>query len=234
MNYYPTRSNRRFGLPALVLALFVLSSSAFVFTASQAQSPAKKALTVDDYTRWRSISGQEISGDGKWVVYGLSFANTLPADAKPVLHLLNLETNQDLEIPNATGGTFSADSRWVAYQVDPSGGRGGRAGWRRGYRDTGRRHRHHTSGRRRRRSRWCAGCPGAWYQRGSANASSARRIAQSRRRNNPGMAGRRVIHIFCKFELFDSAASCRRRGWRSWCGRSGPRSRRRRCGKRGH
>jgi len=132
MNYHATRSHRRFGLPALVLALFVVSASAFVFTATQAQSPAKKVLTVDDYTKWRSISGQEISGDGKWVVYGLSFTNTLPADSKPVLHLLNLETNQDLEIPNATGGTFSADSRWVAYHVDPSGGRGGRGGRGRG------------------------------------------------------------------------------------------------------
>ncbi len=132
MNYHAMRSHRRFGLPALALALLVMSGSVFVFTATQAQSPAKKVLTVDDYTRWRSISGQEISGDGKWVAYALSYTNTLPADAKPVLHLLNLETNQDVEIPNATGGTFSADSRWISYQVDPSGGRGGRGGRGRG------------------------------------------------------------------------------------------------------
>ena len=94
----------------------------------QAQSPApapagaKKALTVDDYAKWRSISGQEISGDGKWVAYGLSFTNTATADAKPVQHLLNLTTNQDIEIPNGTGAKFSADSAWIAYSVDPSGG----------------------------------------------------------------------------------------------------------------
>ncbi|MGA2264777.1 MAG: hypothetical protein ABSH28_25540 [Acidobacteriota bacterium] len=75
MNYHTIRSHRRFGLPALALALLVLSGSAFVFTATQAQSPAKKVLTVDDYTRWRSISGQEISGDGRWVAYALSYAN---------------------------------------------------------------------------------------------------------------------------------------------------------------
>ena len=132
MNYHAMRSHMRFGLPVLALALLVMSGSAFVGTATQAQSPAKKVLTGDDYTRWRSISGQEISGDGKWAAYALSYTNTLPAEAKPVLHLLNLETNQDVEIPNATGGTFSADSRWIAYQVDPSGGRGGRGGRGRG------------------------------------------------------------------------------------------------------
>jgi dipeptidyl aminopeptidase/acylaminoacyl peptidase len=116
------------GLTTFVLALAVLLVPAFVLTPTHAQSPAKKVLTVDDYTRWRSISGQEISGDGKWVVYGLSFTNTLPANARPALHILNIENNQDLEVPNASGGTFSPDSRWIAYQVDPSGGRGGRGG----------------------------------------------------------------------------------------------------------
>jgi dipeptidyl aminopeptidase/acylaminoacyl peptidase len=99
---------------------------------TQAQGPSKKVLTVEDYTRWHSISGQEISGDGKWVAYGLSFTNTLPADAKPVLHILNLETNQDIEVANATGAIISPDSRWIGYQVDPSGGRGGRGGRGRG------------------------------------------------------------------------------------------------------
>ena len=70
-----------------------------------------------------------ISGDGKWVTYVLSPTNTAPADAKPVMHLLRLDNNQDLEIPNATAPAFSADSKWVAYQVDVSGGgRGGRGG----------------------------------------------------------------------------------------------------------
>ena len=68
-----------------------------------------------------------MSGDGKWVTYGLAFTNVAPADTKPVLHLLNLETNQDVSVANGTGGVFSDDSRWIAYQVDPSGGgRGGR------------------------------------------------------------------------------------------------------------
>jgi hypothetical protein len=45
-----------------------------------------------------------------------------------VLHLVRVEGNQHVEVPNGSGGVFSADSKWIAYQVDPSGGRGGRGG----------------------------------------------------------------------------------------------------------
>jgi dipeptidyl aminopeptidase/acylaminoacyl peptidase len=118
-------------LTAFIFALSIMYGSVYVLS-TQAQNPAKKVLTIDDYTRWHGISGQEISGDAKWVAYDLSYTNTLPADAKPVLHILNLETNQDVEVANASGETFSPDSRWIAYQVDPSGGRGGRGGRARG------------------------------------------------------------------------------------------------------
>jgi dipeptidyl aminopeptidase/acylaminoacyl peptidase len=132
MIHYATRMPKTRRLVLLALAVGVLFGTAYVSTEIHAQGQSKKVLTVDDYTRWRTISGQQISGDGKWVCYGLANANTLPADAKPFLHLLNLETNQDVEVANATGGTFSPDSRWIAYQVDPSGGRGGRGGRGRG------------------------------------------------------------------------------------------------------
>ena len=110
----------------LAIALIAVLGAAYAVPAAQA--PAKKVLTVEDYTKWRTISGQEISGDGRWVTYGVSFTNTATADAKPVLHLLNLETNQDVAVPDATGGTFSSDSKWIAYIIDPGQGRGGRGG----------------------------------------------------------------------------------------------------------
>src|SRR4051812_8313819 len=52
---------------------------------------AKKAMTVEDYTKWKSINTSSISSDGKWVTYVLAFTNTLPADSKPVMHLLRLD-----------------------------------------------------------------------------------------------------------------------------------------------
>jgi dipeptidyl aminopeptidase/acylaminoacyl peptidase len=102
-----------------------------VTSAQTASATAKKPLTVADYSRWRNIEGAEISGDGRWVAYALRHTNTLAADAKPVLRILRLETNQEVEIANAHTPTFSADSRWVVYRVDSvpaRGGRGGRAG----------------------------------------------------------------------------------------------------------
>ncbi len=69
-----------------------------------------------------------MSGDGKWVAYVLQFTNTAPADTKPVLHIRNLETDQEVEVANATGASFSDDSQWIVYLIDPSGGRGGRGG----------------------------------------------------------------------------------------------------------
>src|SRR5690242_12832227 len=88
----------------------------------------KKAMTVADYTKWKSINSSSISGDGKWVTYVLALTNTTPQESKPVMHLLRLDTNQDVEVANATNPAFSNDSKWVAYQIDPAnaGGRGGR------------------------------------------------------------------------------------------------------------
>ncbi len=132
MSYSRFSFHRNRRLTTVLLALAVLSASAYLFPPTRAQSPAKKVLAIEDYTKWRAISGQEISGDGKWVAYGLSYTNTLPADAKPALHILNLDTNQDVQVPNATGASISPDSRWIAYQVDPGGGRGARGGRGRG------------------------------------------------------------------------------------------------------
>jgi len=89
------------------LAAALVLTLAVAYAIPAAQTPAKKILTVDDYTRWRSINGAELSGDGSWAAYDLQYTNTLPADAKPVLHLLRLDTNQDIEIPNATGGDLA-------------------------------------------------------------------------------------------------------------------------------
>ena len=101
------------------------------FVHASAQTPAtnslgKKVLSVNDYARWRNIENAQISGDGKWVTYGLRLTNTVTTDAKPVLHVVNLASNQDVEIPNATLAAFSPDSRWIVYQIEtPAGGRGG-------------------------------------------------------------------------------------------------------------
>ena len=107
-------------LAILLVALAVSLGLAYSWPAAQspasASATAKKALTVDDYVKWRNIASQELSGDGNWAAYVLQLSNTVVTEAKPVQHLLNLATDKDIEIANATGGRFSADSRWFAYR----------------------------------------------------------------------------------------------------------------------
>jgi dienelactone hydrolase len=86
----------------------------------------KRALTINDYSKWRSIEGAQISADGQWVAHVLRFTNVPTADTKPELHILNLATNKDTVILQASNPQFSRDSRWVVYQIDIPQNRGGR------------------------------------------------------------------------------------------------------------
>ena len=103
---------------------------ALAVTPAAGQTPAtKRILSVDDYGRWRSINAATLAPDGKWAAYGVSFTNLPTTDAKPVLHIRNLTTSREVEVPDASNATFSPDSKWIAYQVDPAAtGRGGRGG----------------------------------------------------------------------------------------------------------
>jgi dipeptidyl aminopeptidase/acylaminoacyl peptidase len=112
-------------IPVFAFVLAVAMSAAYL--TPQAQTAAKKAMTVDDYAKWRDIASPAISGDGRWVAYVLQLTNTIPAEAKPVLHLLNLETNADVTVNDASDPVFSLDSKWIAYQVDPGAAQRARA-----------------------------------------------------------------------------------------------------------
>ena len=98
-----------------------------------AQTPVadsgKKVFGIDDYAKWRVIGEAKLSPDGDWAAYVLRFTNVTAADAKPVLHLRNLGTSAEVEIPDATAPQFSPDSKWIVYRVEPRPpARGGRRG----------------------------------------------------------------------------------------------------------
>ncbi|HEV8496552.1 MAG TPA: prolyl oligopeptidase family serine peptidase [Gemmatimonadaceae bacterium] len=119
---------RRIAYAFFAVVLSITSVHAQTQAGAPSDPKVKKALTVDDYTKWKSINSSSISGDGKWVTYVLALMNTTPPESKPVMHLIRLDTNQDVEVAQATNPAFSNDSKWVAYQIDPAnaGGRGGR------------------------------------------------------------------------------------------------------------
>ena len=64
----------------LVSALVVAVASPVLSLAAQSAAP-KKALTVEDYTKWRSINSSSISSDGNWVTYVLAQLGHGTADA---------------------------------------------------------------------------------------------------------------------------------------------------------
>jgi dipeptidyl aminopeptidase/acylaminoacyl peptidase len=121
---------RALSAAALFVALFAPCVHAQSVQQTGASDPMKKrAMTIEDYARWRTINGAQLSGDGKWVAYGLSFTNVVTTDAKPVLHILNIDNNQDVAIADGSNAQFSPDSKWVVYQIDPAAtGRGGGRG----------------------------------------------------------------------------------------------------------
>jgi len=125
--------------PVLILGSVAAVAAASPAAAVQATGPtvpaaapfpdsARKVLSVGDYGRWRTVGDESISTDGRWVTWVYRFTNVPADDAKPELHVLDLEGDRDVAIPNASNGVFSPDGRWIAYRVDSIAPRTGRGG----------------------------------------------------------------------------------------------------------
>ncbi len=91
----------------IVIALLFCTSS---LTAQE--TGEKKPLTIDDYSRWRSISSTAISDDGTWVTFTYS-----PFRSNDTLYVQSLESDKEYTIPLGYRSKFSDDSNWVAYMI---------------------------------------------------------------------------------------------------------------------
>ena len=119
-----------------VLALLVSTS------AVAQQSATKRALTHNDYDSWRSIQGQSLSRDGKFVAYAL-----VPQDGDGEVVVRNLATGAEWRAPRGAAPVnppqrspeaepapgpgfgqgpfagrpfFTADTRYVVFQILPT------------------------------------------------------------------------------------------------------------------
>ena len=88
-------------------------------SASAADPKTRRPLTISDYSRWRAIDAAQLSGDGRWVAYGLRLTNVVAPDAKPEVRIKRLDSGEEIVIRDASSPSFSSDSRWVVYQIDP-------------------------------------------------------------------------------------------------------------------
>ena len=95
---------------SLVFSALLLGSSAPVVAQS-----AKKALDHSDYDRWKRISAQALSNDGRWALYGVAADS---ADA--TLTVLPLAGGTTHTVERAETPRFSYDNRWVVFTVKPA------------------------------------------------------------------------------------------------------------------
>jgi dipeptidyl aminopeptidase/acylaminoacyl peptidase len=83
--------------------------------AQAAQQLGKPALTHADYAQWRSIQGTQLSRDGQWLAYAL-----VGQESDGELVLRRLADGQEWRTPRGTAPAFSADGRFVAFQIQPT------------------------------------------------------------------------------------------------------------------
>jgi dipeptidyl aminopeptidase/acylaminoacyl peptidase len=84
-------------------------------TAAATSVGAKRPLQIADYARWRSISGQSISPDGRWVAW--SYGRVRGDDT---LHVKAVDGPTTHQVAFATQPLFSDDGLWVAYSIGSS------------------------------------------------------------------------------------------------------------------
>jgi dipeptidyl aminopeptidase/acylaminoacyl peptidase len=114
--------------PTFLLSTLLLVSAVSVLpaqntrTVNQAGTPAdnaarpdptaKRAMTVADYAKWRSIRDVAISDDGNWASYGYQQRRV-----DDTLFIKSFAGLGDQKVPRASRSQFSDDSRWIAYFV---------------------------------------------------------------------------------------------------------------------
>ncbi|WP_345952045.1 prolyl oligopeptidase family serine peptidase [Mucilaginibacter sp. PAMB04274] len=93
----------------LLLGLFSAASMS-VF----AQQAAKKPLDHSVYDSWQSVANQNISNDGKWVVYVVR-----PQQGDANMVITTVKNAGKITIPRADTARFTADSKYAVFLIRP-------------------------------------------------------------------------------------------------------------------
>jgi dienelactone hydrolase len=91
--------------------LLLLACSICIY--SQAQQ--KRVLTHADYDKWESISEQQISPNGKYVLYTIN-----PQEGDGTLYIKDINSEATLlTVPRGYNAAFSYNSKYVVYKIKP-------------------------------------------------------------------------------------------------------------------
>jgi dipeptidyl aminopeptidase/acylaminoacyl peptidase len=135
---------RRTSLASVLLVVSLLAVIPFGMraqsgmpSASQAPSAAApaagpKPIALEDYPKFKRVTGSSISADGKWMLYTLT-----PNEGDATLCVKSLDGDTVYDVVRGATPSFSENGRWVGYFVEPppatgqgrrgAGGRGGTA-----------------------------------------------------------------------------------------------------------
>ena len=96
-----------FKYAALIFGLLICSQFSF----SQTQKP----LALEDYAQWNRIRSTTLSPNGNWMTYAYT-----PNEGDATLHIRKVDADTLRTVINGKQIAFSANSKWLAYLVDPT------------------------------------------------------------------------------------------------------------------
>ncbi|MFC1553540.1 alpha/beta hydrolase family protein [candidate division KSB1 bacterium] len=100
--------------PVLVIAVFFVCLLPVISESDMAAAQTKRPMELDDFNKFRTVSGQRISNNGEWVVYV-----TTPREGDGVLTILNLNNNKKYTVERGSGPWITEDSKWAGYMIIP-------------------------------------------------------------------------------------------------------------------
>lgn len=74
----------------------------------------KPTLKPEDFKQWETLTSPAISGDGRWLSYGIALV-----EGEGRLVIKNSDGPEIVAIPNGSSANFSDDSKWCAYLISP-------------------------------------------------------------------------------------------------------------------
>ncbi len=82
--------------------------------ACQAKEDSKRPLEHTDYELWNTVGGQQLSGDGKWVMFTVRNEK-----AGNTLKIRQTTSTKEYSIKHGAGGRFTDDSSFAIYNIEP-------------------------------------------------------------------------------------------------------------------
>src|SRR5262249_28009888 len=111
----------------LGLVLFAAS------TASAADAPKKRAITLDDLAKIERVGSPAISPDGEWIVYSVSKTDTKEDKNQSHLWMVKWDGSVDLQLTYGKEGAasprFSPDGKYISFLSSRPGAAKGSQVW---------------------------------------------------------------------------------------------------------